>query len=383
MVERLMRAVVVPVAATVAAVLLAMLFLWLTGYPAVDTFRAIVRESLRDGYGFGQVLHTATLLTFTGLAVAIGFRGGFFNIGVEGQFTVGALALGVAAFHMQRMDAATLQGVPPVLMTVGLVLLAISASAVWAGIPGVLRAATGAHEVIVTIMMNFVALALANWAIRPHPDSFAVPAKQRTPAIPQSMRLPRLSEDWPVFSGSVVNWSLLLAVAAVVVVALVLYRTRLGFEVRAMGGNPHAARMAGIRPGRVTVLTMLLSGAVAGLASVDLVLGYKGYFEESLGLGMGFLGIAVALLAANEPVAIPFAALLFAVLNYGKVAAAGEVPKDIISIMEATLIFSLLAGNRVFAVLLDRARRKRAGRDDAGPDAPPQADADRRAGGTT
>ena len=177
-----------------------------------------------------------------------------------------------------------------------------------------------------------------------------------------------------MFSGSVVNWSLLLAFAAVVVVALALYRTRLGFEIRAMGGNPHAARMAGVRPGRVTVLTMLLSGAVAGLASVDLVLGYKGYFEESLGLGMGFLGIAVALLAANEPVAIPFAALLFAVLNYGKVAAAGEVPKDIISIMEATLIFSLLAANRVFAVLLDRARRKRAGRDDAGADAAAQAD---------
>ena len=359
MLERVLRIVVMPLAAIVVAVLIGMLFLRLTGYPALPTFRAIVTQSFSDWYGFGQVLRTTTLLIFTGLAVAIAFHAGLFNIGVEGQLYIGAIALGIAGFYLRAMAPDTLKQVPWIVWMLGAIALAMAAAGLWAMVPGILKATTGAHEVITPIMMNFVAYALINYLVRPDPASFAVPATLHTPAVPQHVRMPRLSELLPQFEGSTVNYALFVALAAAILAHLLLRYTRLGFEIRAVGKNPTAARLAGISPGRVIVFTMLLSGALGGLVGVDFVLGYKGYFEENFSAGLGFIGIAVALLANNHPIGVVFTAFLFAVLNYGKVAAAGEIPKDIIDIMEAAIIFSVIIGNRIFLrMLLARARRR-------------------------
>lgn len=354
----IVRAILAPAVALAFSVLVGMLFLAVTGYPVISTFRSIVKESFQDWYGIGQVLHTATMLTFTGLAVAVAFRAGLFNIGVEGQLYVGAMALGIVGYYLRSVSKETLQQVPWILWMFGLVSLAMLAAALYAAIPGLLKAFTGAHEVITTIMLNFVALAWINFLLRYDPQSFAVPATVRTPAYPEFLRLPRLSTWLPVFEGSVVNASLFLAIAACLAIWWMLRSTKLGYEIRAVGKNAIAARLAGISPRRITVVAMFLSGALAGLVGVAFVLGHKGYFEENFSGGLGFLGIAVALLANNNPVGVVFTALLFGVLNYGKVAAAGEIPKDIIEVMEAAIIFSVVIANRLFSRWLIAATKR-------------------------
>jgi len=171
------------------------------------------------------------------------------------------------------------------------------------------------------------------------------------------------------FEGSIVNVSLFLALAAAVIVWWLLRSTKLGYEIRAVGKNPTAARLAGISPRRVTVVSMFISGALAGLVGVAFVLGHKGYFEENFSAGLGFLAIAVALLANNHPIGVLFTALLFGILNYGKVAAASEIPKDIIEIMEAAIIFSIVIVNHVAMRVLLALTKRRLQRGQSAPDA--------------
>lgn len=358
MTERILRAVIIPVAAVAFAVALGMFFLWLGGYPAMATFKSILEQSFRNWYGFGQVLRTTTLLIFTGLAVALAFHAGLFNIGVEGQLYMGSVAAAITGYYVGLLPANRIGGVPWVMWFALFTLVAMLAGGLWAAIPGVLKAVTGAHEVITTIMMNFIAFAFINYLLRPEEGSFAVPATRHTPGIPQSLRLAKLSEVFPVFKGSTVSYALVIALVAVVAVQVILRFTRKGFEIRAVGKNALASRLAGIYPKRIIVLTMFASGALAGLVGVEFVLAYRGYFEEGFSGGLGFVGIAVALLANNNPIGIIFTAFLFAVLNYGKVAAAGQVPKDTIEVMQAAIIFCVIIGNKLFARALVWAKKR-------------------------
>ncbi|MBX7244877.1 MAG: hypothetical protein K1X53_05225, partial [Candidatus Sumerlaeaceae bacterium] len=236
-------------------------------------------------------------------------------------------------------------------------LVGILAGGAWAAIPGTLKAVTGAHEVITTIMMNFIAYYGINYLVRPSPASFAVPATLHTVRIPESLRMPRLSEYIKPLEGSQVNGALVIALLAALAVYILLWHTRLGFEMRAVGQNPTAARLAGISPGKIIIISMFLSGGLASLVGVDFVLGLKGYFEENFSAGAGFIGIAVALLANNHPIGVIFTAFLFGVLNYGKVAA-GDIPKDIIDIIQAAIIFSMILGTRIFNRMAIRLRKR-------------------------
>lgn len=372
--ERLLRTIVVPLIAVGVGVLVGMLFLWATGYPAIATFKSIIHESLpfrsatdpnvRNWYGFAQVLRSATWLTFTGLAVAVAFHAGLFNIGVEGQLYIGAVVLGIAGYYLKQAPKGSFESVHWLVFLLAATGLSMFCSGIWAAIPGFLKAATGAHEVISTIMMNFVAYSLVNYLLRPprHPGdiSFAQAGRMQTPLIPKVARVPRLQEIFPnALEGSTLNHVSWLAIIAAVAVWLMLRFTRFGFALRAVGKNPDAARAAGISPGRVIVLSMFISGALSGLVGVEFVMGHKGYFEEGFSAGYGFLGIAVALLANNHPIGLLFTALLFGILNYGKVAAAGEVPKDIIEIMQAAIILSVILGNKIFAMWLVRLKKRR------------------------
>jgi len=295
-----------------------------------EVYRLMVQGTWGNAYGVGQVLYKATTLVFTGLAVALGLRAGLFNIGAEGQLAAGGFAAAVAGLLLPTGT--------PALLAVPLCLLAaaIGGGAVGA-VPGVLKARFGAHEVIVTIMLNFIVLAFLNWmvAARLH-----VPETLHTPPI-NAGGVPRLSAVIEAFHGSAANATILLALLAAAVVGWYLFRTRRGYELRAVGLQPDAAEYGGVGVAGVWVRALALSGAVAGLGATNYVLGYKGYYEDGFAGGAGFLGIAVALVGRNHPAGVVLAALFFATLSQGGLAIHALVPKQMVEVLQGIVILAV------------------------------------------
>ena len=333
-------------AASPLAVLLALgvgaIFIAAVGADPLAVYGLMIRQCLGTGYGLGQTLARTTPLIFTGLAVALGFRAGLFNIGAEGQLYLGGFAA--------AMVGAELAGWPaPVLLPLALI-AAAAAGAAWAGIPGVLKARFGAHEVINTIMMNFIAFALVAFFGR----TVFQPATVRTAEIGAGAVLPRLESWLGALRGSPANTALVLGLFAAVAVGVLLFRTRKGYELRAVGLNPSAADFGGISIGRTQVLAMMLSGALAGLGGVSFVLGYKHYFEQGFSAGAGFLGIAVALIGRNHPLGVVIAALFFGMLSYGGLVIAQSVPRELVDMLQALVILFAIALQQVFERLSRR-----------------------------
>jgi len=216
-----------------------------------------------------------------------------------------------------------------------MLLVAAAGGAAWAAIPAYLKAKRGAHEVITTMMMNFVALALANWLIS---TRFHEPESIHTAELPAQASLPSLESLFHLFVGSPLNASLFLALALCGCVAYFLWRTPGGFEWRAVGASPGAARTSGIPVEREIFKILLSSGAIAGLAGANFVLGYKHYFEEGFASGAGYLGIAVALVAKNDPIGVIPAALLFAFLSQAGLTLNRLVPRELFEILQAAAI---------------------------------------------
>jgi simple sugar transport system permease protein len=282
-------------------------------------------------YGFGQVLFKTTPLVFTGLAVAIALRAGLFNIGCEGQLLMGAFAAALVGAHCGALPWPV--AIPLCILVAGL------AGGVYGAIAGALKAKSGAHEVITTIMLNFIAAALLNWfGVR---GGLFLRESQHTAEIAPSARLPRLGAAFESLHGSAANLTFLLALLACVLVAYLLFRTRFGYELRATGLSPLAAETAGVKLPRMTFAALALSGAVAGVGGTNFVLGYKYYFEEGFSGGVGYMGIAVAVLARNHPLAILPAALLFGTLSQGGLAVNFLVPKEIVDVLQAVVILAV------------------------------------------
>jgi general nucleoside transport system permease protein len=307
----------------------------LLGRNPFEVYAVLARETFGSWYGFGQVLFKSTTLACTGLAVAVAFRAGLFNIGAEGQMFLGGLGAAVVALALPA-------GLPAPLVVATVLFAGAASGALWGAIPGVLRARLGVHEVINTIMMNFIAFAFGSWVLVRHLAQFET---LHTATIPESARLPRLETWIPALRGAPVNASLLVAVALCIGVTVLLWRTRWGFEVRAVGLSEGAARHAGIPVRRRLVEAMVLSGAIAGLASCNFVQGYKYYFEDGFTAEAGFKGIAVALLARNHPLAVLPAALLFGALDRGGFVLGRLVPKEFVDILQAlVLLFVIVLG---------------------------------------
>jgi simple sugar transport system permease protein len=213
----------------------------------------------------------------------------------------------------------------------------LAAGALWGLIPGWLKARWGAHEVINTIMLNFLAAALSNYLLSRH---LALPESVRMPEVATSLQLPRLATFLPALAGSPVNLSLAAAVIAAVLGHVLLHRTRPGFAIRCAGAGPRAARWAGLRVPRILVWTMAGSGALAALVGWNGVLGYKHYYEGGMTGGVGYLGIAVALMARNEPLAVLASALFFGFLSYAGLVLHDLVPKEAVDVLTgAVLLF--------------------------------------------
>ncbi|MCG9129238.1 ABC transporter permease [Candidatus Poribacteria bacterium] len=266
----------------------------------------------------GSILFNSTPLIFTGLAVAIGYKAGLFNIGCEGQLYVGGFA---ATWIGLNID------LPPFILIPFCIIAAMSFGGIWGAIPGILKARYGAHEVINTIMMNFIAFAIMSYLVT---SIFQEPGQMepQTAEIHDAARLPKLAGLIPILPQSnLLNTSFLISCVVVLFLYFLLKYTRWGYELRLVGNSPEVASYGGINPGTVTIWVMTLSGAIAGLAGVADVLGYHYRFVLSFSPGWGFTGIAVALMGRNHPFGVLAAAILFGFLS--KVALDVELLLDI------------------------------------------------------
>jgi simple sugar transport system permease protein len=332
------RALLTPVIAACIGLGIGSLLAGLFGARPDRFLSLLIGGTLGSGYGLGQVLFKATPLIFTGLAVALPFRAGLFNIGAEGQMTIGGFAMALIGIHLAPVGGPWLW----VLCILG----AAVAGGVWGGIAGALKARTGAHEVIVTILLNFVALALVNYFLSQH---YALPDTVRTAEVGEGAWMARASDSLAVFRGSGLSTALIFALVVSAGCDLLLLRTSLGFSWRILGGGLRRARYARLSPARLTFASLALAGAMAGVGSASYILGYKHYFEEGFSGGIGYLGIAVALLARNRPLAIPATAILFGFLSQGGLVVNQLVPRELVDIIVAVTLF-------VFIVLDARVR---------------------------
>ncbi|MCF8215832.1 MAG: ABC transporter permease [Chlorobium sp.] len=325
----------IPIVAVAAAALFGMAIITLTGRDPFMISGKLFRATLESGYGMGQVLFKTTTLIFTGLAVALPFKARLFNIGGEGQLLLAAFAAAITGSLLPP-------SFPPVAAIPLTALAAMTAGGLWGMSAGILKVRFGINEVISTIMMNFIAQAVTGYLLMYH---FAVPSTEHTAQISSASMLPGLHDLPGVFSGSPANISLLAALGTAALSFVLLFRSRAGYELRAVGEMPEAAAYAGIGGNRYLIAVMGIAGAVAGLGAMNLVAGYKHCYETGMSAGIGFSGIAVALLAAAHPLWIVPAALFFGFLEYGGLAVGAYVPKDIFMIIQAITILLVIAGN--------------------------------------
>jgi general nucleoside transport system permease protein len=313
-------------------------------------YKLLIDGTWGNAYGFGQVLYKATTLTFTGLAVGLGLRAGLFNIGAESQLAAGGFCAALVGLLLPP-------GIPALLCLPLYLVAAAFGGGVVGGAAGVLKSRFGAHEVITTIMLNFVVLALLNYFTS---AKLHVPDTLHTAEI-RSGALPRVDSFLPAFHGSAANVTILLAILSAVVMGWYLFRTRRGFELRAVGLQPAAAQYAGVNVAAVTWRALAVSGAIAGIGGVNYVLGYKHYYEEGFATGAGFLGIAVAIVGRSHPLGIVLAALLFATLSQGGLAVNALVPKQMVDVLQAVVIIAVSVSVPEVRSLLRSARRSVAG----------------------
>jgi general nucleoside transport system permease protein len=308
------------------------LIMWSAGNDPIVAYQAMLTGSFGSLSALGRTLARATPLILTGLAVAFAFKAGLFNIGGQGQLLLGASFAAWAGFRF---------GLPaPVHVPLGLLVGAI-AGATLGAVVGILKAYRGAHEVITTIMFNFVAANLTEWLVSRRgpwqdPPETNPSLLARTPLIQDTARIPRV-EGLPL--------GFLLAVAAAVAIWYLLSRTTFGFEVRTVGANRYAAAYAGINVTRITVATMAISASLAGLGGAIQTQGVTNRFEPGFQTGLGFAGITIALLARTNPLAVVPAALLIGAMNAGAplMQSRARIEPAIIDVIQALILFFVAA----------------------------------------
>jgi ABC-type uncharacterized transport system permease subunit len=311
-----------------------------------DAYIGLIGGSIGSPRAISETLLQATPLILTGLAVAVGFRAGLFNIGAEGQLYAGAASSIFVGF--------ALVGVPAFIHLPLAVIAGIAGGAFWGFIPGFLKARTGAHEVIVTIMLNYVAYRLIDWLLNQ-------PFFQREGRTDQISRFVEPSAELPrLIDGFRTHWGIGLALGAALFVSWLLFRSTRGFEFRAVGLNPSAARYAGMSIGGTLILAMMVSGGLAGLAGASEMLGSNKTLTPGFSPGWGFDAIALALLGGARPVGVVFAALLFGALRAGAtpMQVSTGIPIDLVVVIQALVIMFIAAPALVRGIYRIRVERR-------------------------
>ncbi len=345
-------AVLVPLISLLLAALLSALVILAIGESPAAALSLMVEGALMRSTGWGYTLYYATNFIFTGLAVSVAFHARLFNIGGEGQATLGGLGVALVCLYLPWPHWS--------LALVGASLGAAAFGALWALIPAWLQAKRGSHIVITTIMFNFIAAALLNYVLvnllKPpgvmDPASATFPPATHLPTFQQMFASP----DSPLFRGAPANISFFLALAACVGVWVLIWRTRLGYEIRALGHSESAARYAGISPVRIIVVTMLISGGLAGLMAINTTMGESERLLMNATEGAGFIGIAVALMGRNHPVGVLLAAILFGFLYQGgaELALWTNIPRELIVVIQALVILFTGALDNMVRVPLEK-----------------------------
>ncbi|MEM8578743.1 MAG: ABC transporter permease [Pseudomonadota bacterium] len=344
--------ILVPLISLLLAAILSALTILAIGEDPVEAVHLMVTGALGSTYGWGYTLYYATNFIFTGLAVAVAFHAGLFNIGGEGQATLGGLGVALVCLF-----------IPWPHWSVALLAAAASAAifgAVWAAIPAYLQAKRGSHIVITTIMFNYIAFALLNYVLVNvlRPPGAQDPATAR---FPDTIALPTLHEMLAPLGiefsrAAPANVSLLVALLACVAVYLLIWRTPLGLEIRSFGKSPRAARYGGIGAVRITMIAMLISGALAGMMAINNVMGEAERLVLNAVENAGFIGIAVALMGRSHPFGIVLAGLLFGFLYQGgaELALWMSIPTQLITVIQALVILFTGALDNMVRMPLER-----------------------------
>jgi general nucleoside transport system permease protein len=311
--QNLARELIFPVISIICALIVTGVIVYMIGEDPLDVINILFSSSFGSWRGIGYTIFYATPLIFTGLAVAFGFHCGLFNIGGEGQLYVGAFAVTIVGIY--------LTGVPKVIAIPIGIIAAFVGGALWALIPGLLKAKKGSHEVITTIMMNFIAVGILNWLVL---NPFKNPANQvsETWEIAKGFQIPTFDSilarfGLDIFKHNPANFAFLLAILFCILFYIFLWRTKWGYEIRTVGHSESAAQYAGINVSRNIIIAMLISGGLAGLVGTNEVMGFAHKFKDGFSPQYGFLGIAVALVGRNHPVGVFLAGLLFGALHNG------------------------------------------------------------------
>ncbi|TDX45425.1 ABC transporter permease [Orenia marismortui] len=329
--KNLVKEISIPLLAILSSFIIGAIIVLASGYSPVATYSALIQGAFGSLNSIADTLLEATPLIFTGLAVSFAFRCGLFNIGGEGQLLVGGLA---AAW------VGTLKGIPIIIHLPITLLAAMLAGALWVAIPAFLKAKLGVHEVITTIMFNYISYSLVAYISL---KVLAEPGSIQTPDIEPSSYLWRFSNILDIHSY--LNIGFIIGVLVLVGIYYLLWKTTIGYEIRAVGISPDAAEYGGISSVRNIILAMLISGALAGLGGAERAMGLFHNYRNGFSAEYGFTGIAVALLGRNHPFGVLLAALLFGALSNGQdyMNMLAGVPVDLVTILQAIIILFVAA----------------------------------------
>lgn len=327
----------VPLLAVATAVVVGGIVIAAVGGNPFFAYIGLIQGAFGSAKALSETAVWAVPYIFAGLAVSVAFKGGLFNIGAEGQLAFGAVIAALVGYALPSWLGIDLPAIIHIPLAVGLGALA---GALWAAIPGFLKAYMGGHEVINTIMMNYIALNMTSYLLNgpmrdPNPNNVSA----RTPEIAMSARIP------PLFEGLRVHWGFVLALLVAFLVWVVIWKTTVGFEIRTVGSNPDAAKYAGINVKRTIILSMAFSGLLAGMAGAIEVTALNYRHELGFSIGYGFDAIAIALLGKTHPLGVVIAAILFAAMRNGatRMQFLTQIPVDVISVIQALILLFVAA----------------------------------------
>jgi simple sugar transport system permease protein len=320
----------------IITIIISFLLLLILKKDPVQIYSLMLKDIFASGYGIGQTLFKTTPLILLGCGLALCFHASIFNIGAEGQLNAGSFVIGIVLYYLSPLPAFF---AVPVSIIAGMLV-----SSLFGIIPALIKIKKGVSEVITTIMLNFVVLGLINYFLL---RFFAVKATMHSEKINDSFMFPKLSVYSDIFQGSTVNISIILALITAVCCYIVIYKTKYGYKLRAIGFNPTASKYIGVDVSKIIFSSFTIGAALTAFAGVNFILGYKGYYEFGFSNNIGFTAIAVTLLAKNNPIGIIFSAFLFGILDYGGLVVNEIVPKEIMLVVQGVIILAIFSVDKI------------------------------------